>query len=84
MAFSYNNNPAPRESGPVGQLPQCDHWYRNLRRPCVRTTAGLNSRIPAAGAALALLSALAALACASGTDTIAIPCDELLALMFVF
>ena len=28
---------------------QCDHWYRNLRRPCVRTTAGLNSRIPAAG-----------------------------------
>ena len=38
-----------RESGPVGQLPQCDHWYRNLRRPCVRTTACLNSRIPAAG-----------------------------------
>ena len=46
---SDRTNPAPRESGPVGQLPQCDHWHRNLRRPCVRTTAGLNSRIPAAG-----------------------------------
>ena len=46
---SDRTNPAPRESGPVGQLPQCDHWYRNLRRPCVRTTACLNSRIPAAG-----------------------------------
>jgi hypothetical protein len=35
---SNRTNPAPRESGPVGQLPQCDHWHRNLRRPCVRTT----------------------------------------------
>ena len=35
---SDRTNPAPRESGPVGQLPQCDHWHRNLRRPCVWTT----------------------------------------------